>query len=223
MACPSGVDLFAGFDLPGFHVVGWVREASTGASSLLLRLPLISQEFPEHWSRADPARNVQRFIETRTLHSMRSITMHLIIRYHRPMGSQETDRLLPENDWLPTWRIDGPDETPDHTRSSSVSLTGETRLPILPAGAVLEQGDIYLDLRNPAHGPFRSLGGQTAGTGNAYVAKGELPPDFWDQLVRICSRAGDLVLDASRTGPSFDVVLVLEPAGTPSSDQAAVS
>jgi len=144
--------------------------------------------------------------------------MHLIIRYHQPLGDQETGQLPPDIEWLPTWRIDGPDESPDTNRGPTVVLTGETRLPVLPAGAVLEPGGIYLDLRNPANGPFRSLEGQVAGDGNAYVGKGELLTDFWDQLVRICSRAGALVIDASRAGASFDVVLALQPV-----ERAAVS
>ncbi|MGE3797750.1 MAG: hypothetical protein AB7G88_07895 [Thermomicrobiales bacterium] len=144
--------------------------------------------------------------------------MYLIIRYHEPLSGQEGSRFPSESDWLPTWRIDGPDEHREQQRSS-VTLTGETRLPIVTPGTVLEPGEIYLDLRNPALGPFRSLEGQTAGTGNAYVARGELSADFWDQLVRICSRAGELVIDASRAGTSFEVVLALEPAGPVAGEQ----
>ena len=138
--------------------------------------------------------------------------MHLIIRYHRPLSGQGTDELPPETDWLPSWRVDGPEEDPESGRGSSVSLMGETRLPVLPAGTVLQTREIYLDLRNPASGPFRSLDGQVAGEGNAYVARGELHAEFWDQLVRICARAGALVIDAARSGARFDVVLHLEPA-----------
>ncbi len=141
--------------------------------------------------------------------------MHLIIRYHRPLSEQGTEEFPVESDWLPTWRVDGPDEDPESIRGSSLTLVGETRLPVLPTGTVLQTREIYLDLRNPAAGPFRSLEGQVAGDGNAYVARGELPIDFWDQLVRICARAGALVIDATRSGARFDVVLHLEPSSQP--------
>ncbi|MBX3070891.1 MAG: hypothetical protein KF883_10370 [Thermomicrobiales bacterium] len=131
--------------------------------------------------------------------------MHLIVQYHRQ--SPDSDSL--EDGWLPTWRIDGPDEPTEPARGTSISLSGETRLPIITAGEALESGSIYLDLKNPAQGPFRALEGQTAGEGNAYVSQGELPVDFWNQLVRVCARAGDLVFDVA--GASFDIILVLEP------------
>lgn len=140
--------------------------------------------------------------------------MHLIIRYYQPSHGEEESAFPPEHEWLPTWRIDGPDEQPEHSRGPTLTLTGEKRLPIVPPGEALEPGGIYLDLKNPALGPFRSLEGQMAGEGNAYISQGDLPPDFWNQLVRICSRAGALVLDAERTGAQFDVTLVLEPVET---------
>ena len=137
--------------------------------------------------------------------------MHLIIRYHQSVEEQNPDSPLPDSEWLPTWRVDGPDEPLEGGRGSTLTLTGETRLPIISAGMPLETGTIYLDLRNPGHGPFRSLEGQVAGEGNAYVAQGDLPIDFWNQLVRICARAGELALGGSRSGGQYDVVLVLEP------------
>ncbi len=137
--------------------------------------------------------------------------MHLIIRYRQPIDGQSTGFVPPDNEWLPTWRVDGPDE-PVQTPGGGITLTGETRLPIVLAGDVLDPGSIYLDLRNPGLGPFRAMEGQTAGEGNAYVAQGELPVETWNQLVRICARAGALVFDA--TASAFDVTLVLEPVST---------
>ncbi len=134
--------------------------------------------------------------------------MHLIIRYHQSIDGQSPGSDSPDLEWLPTWRVDGPDEPLEPVRGTTVSLSGERRLPIVASGEALDTGSIYLDLRNPAQGPFRALEGQTAGEGNAYVAQGELPFDFWNQLVRVCSRAGELVLDVSG---GFDIVLVLEP------------
>jgi len=155
--------------------------------------------------------------------------MHLIVRHRQPSEASAESHFLPEQDWLPTWRIDGPDELPiDQPRGAHVSLTGEARLPILQAGDKLEHGEIYLDLRHPGEGPFRALEGQVAGDGNSYVPQGTLAPDFWNQLVRICARAGALVMDADRSGAPCDVTIVMEPvapapppAAGPASQEAA--
>jgi hypothetical protein len=138
--------------------------------------------------------------------------MHLIVRHHQPSDATGEPHFPPEQDWRPTWRIDGPEEPPaDQHRGAHIHLTGETRLPILQPGDKLEHGEIYLDLMHPAEGPFRALEGQTAGHGNSYVAQGDLAADFWNQLVRICARAGALVTDADRSGSQFDVTIVMEP------------
>ncbi len=142
--------------------------------------------------------------------------MYLIVKYHQHADPSQEHLSPPEHEWLPTWRIDGPDEQPaDHSRGATISLTGEAHLPILAPGATLAQGEIYLDLKHPAIGPFRALEGQTAGHGNAYVAQGNLAPEFWNQLVRVCARAGALAIDADRTGTSCDVTIVMEPVTPP--------
>ena len=148
--------------------------------------------------------------------------MHLIINYRQPADSSGDAHFPTEHDWLPTWRIDGPDELPvDQSRGAHVSLTGEARLPILQPGDPLEAGEIYLDLRHPGEGPFRALEGQAAGDGNSYVAQGNLAPDFWNQLVRVCARAGALVMDADRSGSTVDVTIVMEPIASVPSAVAA--
>jgi len=148
--------------------------------------------------------------------------VHLIIKYRQSGDASVDAHFPPEQDWLPTWRIDGPDELPvDQTRGAHVSLTGEARLPILQPGNNLEPGEIYLDLRHPGEGPFRALDGQATGDGNSYVAQGNLAPDFWNQLVRVCARAGALVMDADRSGAPCDVTIVMEPVATAPSAVAA--
>jgi hypothetical protein len=138
--------------------------------------------------------------------------MHLIVRYHQPEEAEAGASLPSGQDWLPTWRIDGPDEPAPHQQPcTTLMLTGETRLPVLAAGDPLLTGEIYLDLRQPGNGPFRALEGQIAGHGNSYVAQGNLNPDHWNQLVRICARAGALVLDANRSGTPAEVTIVMEP------------
>lgn len=58
------------------------------------------------------------------------------------------------------------------------------RLPIVPAGEPLVEHEVYIDVLNPGHGPFRALAGQTAGSGNGYVAERDVDPAVWDHLVR---------------------------------------
>lgn len=57
-------------------------------------------------------------------------------------------------------------------------------LPFVPAGEPLLEHEVYIDVLNPGHGPFRALAGQTAGSGNGYVAENEVDPAVWDLLVR---------------------------------------
>jgi hypothetical protein len=137
--------------------------------------------------------------------------MHLIIKYHQTHGQGDETGFPPEHEWLPSWRIDGPDEPGEGGRGAVFSLTGEKRLPIVKPGEHLKAGDVYLDLKNPAVGPFVALDGQTAGEGNAYVHQGDLSASYWNQLVRICSRAGALMFDPSKCSPHCEVTLVLEP------------
>lgn len=66
----------------------------------------------------------------------------------------------------------------------------EGQLPILKPGTVLEASGIYLDLNNPARGPFRALPGQVAGSGNRYIAKRDVPCDLWFRLVEAAAVAG---------------------------------
>ncbi len=66
----------------------------------------------------------------------------------------------------------------------------EGQLPILKPGTVLEASGIYLDLNNPARGPFRALPGQVAGSGNRYIAKRDVPCEIWFRLVEAAAVAG---------------------------------
>jgi hypothetical protein len=145
--------------------------------------------------------------------------VHLVIRYHQAPETSEESMFPPGQDWHPTWQITGPDEqSAEANRGAHVSLTGQKRLPIVKPGEALRPGEIYLDLKQPAHGPFRALEGQTAGQGNAYIAQGNLTPELWNQLVRVCARAGELVLDAERCGASCEVTIVMEPPDRPTTD-----
>lgn len=81
-------------------------------------------------------------------------------------------------------------------------------LPIVPAGEHLIDHEVYLDVANLGHGPFRALEGQTAASGNSYVAEKDVDPAIWDQLLREDGEAR-LVLDANSNAP--DATATIEP------------
>lgn len=57
-------------------------------------------------------------------------------------------------------------------------------LPIVPAGQLLAEHEVYIDVVNRGHGPFRALTGQTAASGNGYVAELDVDAGVWDILMR---------------------------------------
>lgn len=68
--------------------------------------------------------------------------------------------------------------------TSHTAAVDHANLPIVPAGEALVDHEVYIDVMNPGHGPFRALPGQTAGSGNGYVAERDVDPATWDLLVR---------------------------------------
>ena len=60
-----------------------------------------------------------------------------------------------------------------------------TDLPFVPTGEPLIPQEVYIDVLNPGQGPCRALEGQTAGSGNGYVAAKDVEPHVWDHLVRL--------------------------------------
>jgi hypothetical protein len=59
------------------------------------------------------------------------------------------------------------------------------QIPVLPAGARLEQGATYLDLRSPTPQEFSALGDQEAGPDNLYVPKTDVPYELWNRLIGV--------------------------------------
>lgn len=57
-------------------------------------------------------------------------------------------------------------------------------LPVVPAGQHLVEHEVYLDVASLGHGPCVAMAGQTAGSGNAYVAQRDVTPEVWDHLLR---------------------------------------
>jgi hypothetical protein len=59
------------------------------------------------------------------------------------------------------------------------------QIPIVPVGAQLKQGAIYLDLREPTPVPFTATAELVAGEHNYYTPKAEVPYDHWNRLVEM--------------------------------------
>jgi hypothetical protein len=56
------------------------------------------------------------------------------------------------------------------------------RIPVLPEGERLQQGATYLDLAGQRPHEFTALGDMSAGEGNRYVPKDEVPYPLWNRL-----------------------------------------
>src|SRR5687768_13164323 len=56
------------------------------------------------------------------------------------------------------------------------------QIPVLPAGARLEEGATYLDLADPVPTEFTAHGVIEAGKGHRYVAKTEVDYELWNRL-----------------------------------------
>ncbi|PZR69403.1 MAG: hypothetical protein DLM66_06640 [Candidatus Dormiibacter spiritus] len=56
------------------------------------------------------------------------------------------------------------------------------QLAVLNEGTRLEQGGVYLDLRDRERGPFKAIGGESADAPHLYVAKRDLDHELWNRL-----------------------------------------
>jgi hypothetical protein len=68
-------------------------------------------------------------------------------------------------------------------------FTGDqlAEIPIVPVGARLKQGAVYLDLRHPAPVPFTATGEMIAEEVHYYTPKAEVPYEYWTRLVEVLS------------------------------------
>ena len=72
------------------------------------------------------------------------------------------------------------------TRTLAELSTDELKdIPIVATGTRLEQGAIYLDLRNPARGPFQATAEMFSTEENLHAPKAEIPYELWNRLVSI--------------------------------------
>jgi hypothetical protein len=61
------------------------------------------------------------------------------------------------------------------------------QIPIVPPGARLKQGAVYLDVRNPTAGAVAATEEMKATPENLYIPKAEVPYEYWDRLLAIFS------------------------------------
>ena len=59
------------------------------------------------------------------------------------------------------------------------------QIPVLWAGARLEQGATYIDLRDPRRREFTATGDMSAGDDNWYVPKDAVDYELWNRLIGI--------------------------------------
>ena len=56
-------------------------------------------------------------------------------------------------------------------------------IPVIPEGQRLQQGGIYIDLKDPRRKEFTATGDMTAGARNLYTSKSEVPYPLWNRLI----------------------------------------
>jgi hypothetical protein len=59
------------------------------------------------------------------------------------------------------------------------------QISILPPGSRLEQGAVYIDLRDPGRQEFSARGDMTAGRENWFVPKSDTPYWIWNRLIGV--------------------------------------
>jgi hypothetical protein len=74
------------------------------------------------------------------------------------------------------------------------------RIPVLRAGARLEQGATYLDLRRPDAREFTARGDETAGPENWYVLKSSVGYAVWNRLLTVVGAGPPRSAPQSRQG-----------------------
>jgi hypothetical protein len=74
------------------------------------------------------------------------------------------------------------DEQEIHERMAELNAEELAHLPILAAGAEMENGEAYLDLDRLEAGPFAASGNQRAERGSRIVAKRDLDLPLWQKL-----------------------------------------
>jgi hypothetical protein len=89
------------------------------------------------------------------------------------------------------------------------------QIPLVPPGVRLEQGAVYLDLRNPNSAPMVATGEMIAEEGELYTLKSEVPYEYWNSL--LAARSGTSNSEAAFSEQSIDQSLAgsLAASGSP--------
>ena len=74
--------------------------------------------------------------------------------------------------------------TDPETRRQFADMTKDEidRIPVLAAGARLDQGSVYLDLDDLDAGPFVALGSEAVTEGDRFVSKRDTDYEMWNRL-----------------------------------------
>jgi hypothetical protein len=56
-------------------------------------------------------------------------------------------------------------------------------IPVIPEGQRLQQGGVYIDLRDTRRKEFTATGDMSAETRNLYTSKSEVPYELWNRLI----------------------------------------
>jgi hypothetical protein len=89
-----------------------------------------------------------------------------------------------------------PEHEPDHRTAYDVKdlhrelaeefNDGELKdIPVIPDGQRLQQGGVYIDLRDPRRKEFTATGDMRAETRNLYTSKSEVPYELWNRLIGV--------------------------------------
>jgi len=57
------------------------------------------------------------------------------------------------------------------------------QIPLVPEGQPLQQGAVYVDLKDSRHREFTAIGDMSASPGNWYTPKADVPYTLWNRLV----------------------------------------
>jgi hypothetical protein len=72
-----------------------------------------------------------------------------------------------------------------HRLLEGITDDGLQQIPVLWDGTRLEQGGVYIDLRDPQRREFKATGDMVAGPDNWYVAKHTVDYELWNALTGV--------------------------------------
>ena len=116
-------------------------------------------------------------------------------RQHRSGEYPFSEDLHPDpgagvNDWTQTHHAHSSPLTAFDVKDAHDRLQGWEdedlkQIPVLPAGTRLEQGAVYINLRQPQPAEMMARGDLVAGDGDWYVPKSGVPYWLWNRLIGI--------------------------------------